>query len=70
MVTCRTLSYQDPAWQLPQVPSHTLAPFTEAQIARFIAAWYAELARLGSIKPGAVAGSAQHLQQAVQRSDL
>ncbi len=70
VVTCRTLSYQDPAWQLPQMPSHTLAPFTEAQIARFIAAWYAELARLGSIKPGAVGGSAQHLQQAVQRPDL
>ena len=70
VVTCRTLSYQDPAWQLPQMPSYTLAPFTDAQIARFIAAWYAELARLGSIKPGAVAGSARQLQQAVQRPDL
>ena len=63
VVTCRTLSYQDPAWQLADFQSFTIAPFTEAQIDRFIVAWYAELARLGSIKRGAVAGVTRQLQQ-------
>ena len=70
VVTCRTLSYQDPAWQLADFQSFTIAPFTEAQIDRFIVAWYAELARLGSIKRGAVAGVTRQLQQAVRRPDL
>src|SRR5262249_21906758 len=54
VVTCRTLSYQDPAWQLQDFHSVTLAPFSAEQIDLFIAAWYGELARLGSIKPQAV----------------
>jgi hypothetical protein len=70
VVTCRTLSYQDPAWQLRDFAQVTLAPFNAEQIDRFIAAWYAELARLGSIKPGAVEGVTRHLQTAIRRPDL
>src|SRR5712692_8544548 len=70
IVTCRTLSYQDPAWQLGNFQDFTLAAFSEEQIDQFIAAWYGELARLGSIKPGAVEGVTRHLQEAVRRPDL
>ncbi|WP_089936070.1 NACHT domain-containing protein [Candidatus Entotheonella palauensis] len=50
VVTCRTLSYQDPAWQLEGVPSHTLAPFDTEQIEQFIAVWYNELAVLSGAR--------------------
>lgn len=70
IVTCRTLSYQDPAWQLGGFQSYTLAPFSEEQIDRFIGAWYGELGRLGAIKAGAVAGVSRHLRTAVRRPDL
>ena len=43
VVTCRTLSYQDPAGQLPDTPAVTFASFDEAQIDGFIVAWDAEL---------------------------
>jgi formylglycine-generating enzyme required for sulfatase activity len=70
VVTCRTLSYQEPAWQLVDFEQATLAPFKEEQIDAFIAAWYAELARLGSIKPGAVDSGSRDLREAVRRPDL
>lgn len=70
VVTCRTLSYQDPAWQLVDVPSFELAPFDEEKIDRFIHAWYGELARLGTVKAQDADGLARRLQQAVRRPDL
>ena len=50
LLTCRTLSYQDAMVRLDRVPVFQLAPFDEARIDRFIASWYAELARLGQVK--------------------
>lgn len=70
VVTCRTLSYQDPAWQLADFASCTLAPFSEQQIDRFISAWYGELVRTGTIKPEAVKATSLRLQEAVRRPDL
>ncbi|MGH8068217.1 MAG: SUMF1/EgtB/PvdO family nonheme iron enzyme [Candidatus Entotheonellia bacterium] len=70
VVTCRTLSYQNPAWRLGDFESVTLAPCSEEQIDRFIAGWHGELARLGTIKPGAVEGVTRHLRAAVRRPDL
>jgi hypothetical protein len=70
LVTCRTLSYQDPAWQLPDVPAFELAPFDEEKIGRFIDAWYAELARLRVVRAEDATGLASRLQQAVRRPDL
>jgi hypothetical protein len=70
VVTCRTLSYQDPAVQLTDAPDFTLAPFSDEQIDRFIAVWYGELARLGGIKAGMGAGMTRRLQEAVRRPDL
>jgi len=72
IVTCRTLSYQSPDWQLPKerFPAFELAPFTEEKIAHFIAAWYAELADLGAVHREDVEGLVAHLQTAVQRPDI
>jgi energy-coupling factor transporter ATP-binding protein EcfA2 len=70
IVTCRTLSYQDPAWQLEDFNSFTLAPFNGEQIDQFITAWYGELARLGSIPRGSIEGVTRGLRGAVRRPDL
>ena len=70
VVTCRTLSYQEPAWQLSGIPSFKLAPFDEEQITRFIGAWYGELQRLGVVKAEEAGGLAKGLEEAVRRPDL
>ncbi|MBC7249313.1 MAG: SUMF1/EgtB/PvdO family nonheme iron enzyme, partial [Anaerolineae bacterium] len=70
VVTCRTLSYQDPAWQLAGFPSFELAPFNKEKIDAFIGAWYDELARLGVVKVEEARGLAQRLREAVRRPDL
>ncbi|MCB0012593.1 MAG: SUMF1/EgtB/PvdO family nonheme iron enzyme, partial [Anaerolineales bacterium] len=78
LVTCRILSYQPPAesnepdLRLPTAdfPTFELAPFDEAKIDRFIAAWYAELARLGQVRPPDVDSLTGKLRTAVRRPDL
>jgi formylglycine-generating enzyme required for sulfatase activity len=70
LVTCRTLSYQQAAWQLPRVPAFELAPFDEERINRFVEAWYAELGRLGVVRPEDASGLARRLREAVRRPDL
>jgi predicted NACHT family NTPase len=70
VVTCRTLSYQDPKWRLVSFESFTLAPFSEEQIDQFITAWYSELVRLGNVKPDALEDLAWRLRTAVRRPDL
>ena len=70
LVTCRTLSYQDPAWQLAELPAFTVAEFAPAKIQAFIRAWYGELVRLGAVKVDESPGLVQQLQVAVQRPDL
>ncbi|NIO69120.1 MAG: SUMF1/EgtB/PvdO family nonheme iron enzyme, partial [Anaerolineae bacterium] len=69
-ITCRTLSYQEPAWQLEGLPAFELAPFNEKKIDRFIGAWYNELARFGVVKAEEAGGLTRRLQEAVRRSDL
>ncbi len=77
LITCRTLSYQppvsarEPDLRLPSaVASFELARFDEAKIERFIAAWYAELVRLGAVRSEDQAGLTVQLQQAVRRPNL
>ncbi len=70
LVTCRTLSYQDPAWQLPGVPAFELAPLAKEKIFAFIKAWYAELGRVGLVKAQEAETLAQRLQASLQRPDL
>lgn len=49
IVTCRVLSYVDPAWQLTSFPAVTLAPLCQSSIDCFIDGWYQTLARLNAI---------------------
>jgi hypothetical protein len=70
LVTCRTLSYQDPAWQLDGLLSAELVPFDEPRIDRFVAAWYAELRRMGILRPDEAGPLASALREAVRRKDL
>ena len=70
VVTCRTLSYQYPAWKLEGFPSFELAPFDDEKVDDFIGAWYAELVRLGVVKAEDAEGLTQRLREAVRRPDL
>ena len=70
IVTCRTLSYQERAWQLDNFTSVTLAPFDREKIERFIEAWYQELQRLTVVTKHEAAALTKHLQEALQSSDL
>ncbi len=70
LVTCRTLSYQDPDWRLPDFPSFELAEFDDEKIDRFIAAWYHELAQLAVVPPAESDGMTGRLREAVRRPDL
>ena len=70
LVTCRTLSYQDQAWQLHDVEAFTLARFDHEKIGRFIQAWYAELSRRNVVTPEQAGTLAAALAEAVRRPDL
>ena len=70
VVTCRTLSYQNPAWQLAGLPAFTLAPFDEQQIHDFVRAWYGGLAQTGQVTGEEASVLTQRLVEAVQRPDL
>jgi len=70
VVTCRTLSYQDPAWKLEGFPPFELAPFDDKKVDGFIGAWYAELVRLGVVKAADAKGLTRRLREAVRRPDL
>jgi len=75
LITCRVLSYQEPEkgkpdLRLNEFPTYEIAEFNEEQIDNFVAAWYAELARLGTIKAEVEKALTQRLQTAVRRRDL
>jgi hypothetical protein len=77
LITCRTLSYQPPASTKeadlrlpPAVTPFELARFDEEKIERFIAAWYSELVRLGTVRSEDRAGLTRQLHQAVRRPSL
>ncbi|QTA82797.1 Sulfatase-modifying factor enzyme domain-containing protein [Desulfonema limicola] len=70
IVTCRVLSYQDPAWQLKDFPVFELAPFNDEMISRFIDAWYSELVRIGELRNEQQENMTWKLKNAVKKSDL
>jgi formylglycine-generating enzyme required for sulfatase activity len=70
VVTCRTLSYEDQAWQLENFPAFELASFDEPKVDRFIEAWFSELQRLGQVRREDSGGMARRLREAVRRPDL
>ena len=73
LVTCRVLSYQDPAWQLPENKntSFQLADFNDEQIQAFIQAWHTEIAAKWNKPQSAVGILEKKLQSEItERSDL
>lgn len=75
LITCRVLSYQEPEkgkpdLRLNEFPTYEIAEFNEEQIDNFVAAWYAELARLGTIKSEDEKTFTNRLQTTVRRRDL
>lgn len=73
LITCRILSYNNPALQLPQneFPTLTLATFTESQIEAFIHAWHNEIAMKWNQPQHALEKLEQKLQNEVEkRNDL
>ncbi|NLF10513.1 MAG: hypothetical protein GX597_01860, partial [Anaerolineaceae bacterium] len=71
LVTCRTLSYQDERWKLPDdFAVFELAPFDEDKIDRFVGAWYDEMETVGTVPPGEGRALAGRLREAVRRPDL
>jgi formylglycine-generating enzyme required for sulfatase activity len=71
IVTCRKLSYQDPAWKLSDFPVVELAPFDEKKIKDFIRAWYEDLRRQGVVKTETESETlSRKLREAALREDL
>jgi formylglycine-generating enzyme required for sulfatase activity/energy-coupling factor transporter ATP-binding protein EcfA2 len=72
VVTCRTLSYQDPARRLPEdgFPVFELAPFTEEKVAHFIRAWYQQQFALGAVRRGEVNTRIAQLTAAAQWPEM
>jgi len=70
LATCRVYAYQEPDWRLLGFEETTLAPFDEERIDHFIAAWYAEVARLGLMSGSEAGERAAQLRDAARRPDL
>ncbi len=65
IVTCRTLSYTDPDWQL-RYKAVTLAPLSEASIDEFITRWYHALLGRGAIGEEKAAAKSLELRETVR----
>lgn len=67
IVTCRVLSYTDPAWQLTSFPAVTLAPLNQRAINTFIDHWYDTLAQLECLDKARAEVKASELHNATLR---
>lgn len=65
IVTCRTLSYTDPDWQL-RYKAVTLAPLSEASIDEFIVRWYRALIGRGAVSEDNAAAKSLELREAAR----
>lgn len=72
LVTCRILDYQaEKQRRLLSFDTHTLADFSDEQVAQFVQAWYGELASSGRRSPPQARADAAALNQAItSRTEL
>jgi len=70
LVTCRPYAYVGQPWRLSGFREVTLAPFSQEQVARFISAWYDELAQRGRFTRAQATARAERLRTAADRADL
>ena len=68
VVTSRTYAYQRQDWKLPGFSEAALAPFSPAQITRFVDGWYSHLAAVRGLNQGDAQGRAALLKEAIRRS--
>lgn len=69
LVTCRTFSYTDAAWQLTDWPRHELAPLDPEHIKAFVYAWHTELARVDPARAEDSARKRDRLLEALRPGD-
>jgi len=65
LLTSRTYAYQSQGWKLKGFAEAVLAPFSDGQIHRFVARWYAHSAAVGKLTRADAEGKAEHLRQAI-----
>ena len=70
VVTCRPYAYIGQPWRLRGFREVTLAPFSSAQIDRFVANWYTRLAGLSRLTAAKAKEGSKQLQEALRREDL
>jgi formylglycine-generating enzyme required for sulfatase activity len=64
IVTCRVLSYTDPAWHLSDFTEVVIAPLNALSVGQFIESWYGTLAQLQYIDQAQAASKAGQLRRA------
>jgi formylglycine-generating enzyme required for sulfatase activity len=69
LVTGRTYAYQDPGARLPGFEVAVLAPFSRAQIGRFVGLWYDHQVALGRMPEPQAQGRGELLRRAIFASD-
>ena len=66
LVTARPYAYADPEWRLPGFATLALAPFSEAQVGRFIERWYQAVRPAMGWNADTAAGKGERLRTALQ----
>ncbi len=70
VVTSRPYAYREEKWKLEAFEEHSLAPFSPAQIEKFVRAWYNTMHQIGQVSDDAAKTSANALINACARADL
>jgi formylglycine-generating enzyme required for sulfatase activity/predicted ATPase len=69
VITSRPYAYRQEEWRLDGFAAATLAPFSAAQIARFVEQWYRQVAPLRHYQADDAQGRAKQLKTAILRNE-
>jgi len=70
VITCRTLTFLDPRWNLKGFTSFELAPLNEKQIDLYVSLWHKELINTGAVKEIAARELEARFKETLRSSDL